>query len=91
MPIHKNFIAKSIAVVFLIAALAVVRKLENMLFYDPFLSFFHLNNANAVFPDFNTMQLLCSYAGRYLLNTIISLLILYVVFKSTSAFRRFFV
>jgi exosortase F-associated protein len=71
---------KIVQVVFLVGLLALVRAFENQLFYDPFLNYFKEENALA-YPEINSMKLYLNLLFRYFLNTIISLAILYVIFK----------
>lgn len=59
-----------------------VRILEGEIFYDPFLSYFHLANKNALFPDFETLKLVLNYTFRFLLNLIFSALIVHFIFKN---------
>jgi len=67
--------------VVLVGLLASVRIFESQLFYDPFLDFFRSEYTNLPLPDFNRMYLFGSLFFRYFLNTIISLAIIYVVFR----------
>lgn len=71
---------KLFQVVLLVIILAAIRGLENELFYDPFLSFFKSEN-NVNYPNYNGLHLFASLIFRYLLNSIISLAILYIVFS----------
>jgi exosortase F-associated protein len=71
----------------LIAALGMfglmsVRILEDQLFYDPFLSYFHEANKNAKFPDFLWGKLICNHLFRFLLNLIFSAIVVVFVFKN---------
>ncbi len=61
--------------------LVLIRMFENELFYDPLLSFFKLDYNNNPLPEFNSIKLLGNVALRFWLNSIISLLILWVAFK----------
>lgn len=65
----------------LIILLVCIRIFENQLFYDPFLTFFRSEFQNLPFPKSNHINLGCSLFFRYFLNTIISLSIIYVLFK----------
>ncbi|MDI1257220.1 MAG: exosortase F system-associated protein [Flavobacterium sp.] len=67
--------------VFLVALLAVIRNFEAALFYDPFLYFFRIEFATLPLPEFDTLQLFLSLLFRYALNTIVSLGIIYTVFR----------
>ncbi|WP_443134976.1 exosortase F system-associated membrane protein [Flavobacterium cerinum] len=64
-----------------ILLLALIRTFETELFYDPFLDFFKGTFQNAVLPSYDTGNLLGSLSLRYGLNTILSLIIIYLFFK----------
>ena len=68
-------------IVLLIALFAVIRMFENQLFYDPFLDFFKSEFQLMPLPTFDGFQLFLSLFLRYLLNSIVSLAIIYVAFK----------
>ena len=59
-----------------------IRMLEDQLFYDPFLQYFHEANKNASFPDYATSKLLVNYLFRFLLNLFFSTIIVYFIFKN---------
>ena len=61
--------------------LVLIRVYENDLFYDPFLYFFKLENSPDLLPIFNSIQLLGNIILRFSMNTVLSLAILWVVFK----------
>jgi len=75
---HKRATA---AVIFLVLLLALIRSFEDQLFYDPFLNFFKGDFFNSELPTLDHFKLFVGMSLRYLLNTIISLGILYVIFK----------
>jgi exosortase F-associated protein len=68
-------------IVLLIALFAVIRLFENQLFYDPFLDFFKSEFQLLRLPTFDGFRLFLSLFLRYLLNSIVSLAIIYVAFK----------
>lgn len=72
-----RFFLIAIALLFLI----LVRTFEHQLFYDPFLVFFKSNYQNQVLPDFKGLQLFFGLFFRYGLNTILSLFVVYLLFK----------
>ncbi|MFK5982361.1 MAG: exosortase F system-associated protein [Flavobacteriaceae bacterium] len=72
---------KIIILVLLASLLILVRMFENELFYDPLLSFFKSDYSNNPLPEMNSFKLLGNIAFRFLLNTIVSLGILWVVFR----------
>ncbi|UOX35626.1 exosortase F system-associated protein [Flavobacterium sediminilitoris] len=59
----------------------MIRTFERTLFYDPFLSFFKSEYHKKELPEFNTLKLFLNLLIRYTLNTILSLSILYLLFK----------
>lgn len=69
--------------IFLIGLLIVIRAFEDNLFYDPFLNYFKNNYTNLSLPIINPIKLFLSLGFRYYLNSIISLAILYLLFKDT--------
>ncbi|MDI5893541.1 exosortase F system-associated membrane protein [Flavobacterium algoritolerans] len=75
----------------LVVLLVVVRAFENQLFYDPFLDFFKKDFAKLRLPSFNSTQLFLGLLFRYTLNTVISLGIIYVIFKDVAMVKFAFV
>lgn len=73
--------AKIVWLFVLVALLAVVRIFENQLFYDPFLAFFKKDYANLPLPKYDIYKLFLSLFFRYVFNSLLSLGIIYVVFK----------
>ena len=67
--------------VFLILLLVLIRAFEDTLFYDPFLNYFKDEYAHLPFPQINIFKLFFSLGMRFYLNSMISLLLLYVIFK----------
>ncbi|WP_418262119.1 exosortase F system-associated membrane protein [Flavobacterium faecale] len=61
--------------------LVLVRVFESDLFYDPFLSYFEGDFINAPLPDYNAFYLFLGLLFRYSLNTIISLGLIFVLFR----------
>lgn len=81
---HKIRIAFAIAFIIL---LALIRAYEDSLFYDPFLNYFKADYYNLPFPETDNFQLFFGLLFRYLLNTILSLAIIYVLFKDIDAIK----
>lgn len=65
-------------------ALAFIRFIEETLFYDPFLKYFKNDYLNLPFPDFNGIGLFFSLLFRYVLNTSLSIAVIYFLFKDVS-------
>lgn len=66
---------------FLIALLIAIRAYEDTLFYDPFLNYFKDNYTNLSYPVVNPIKLFLSLGFRYYLNSMISLALLYLIFR----------
>ncbi|MES2577659.1 MAG: exosortase F system-associated protein [Bacteroidota bacterium] len=75
----------------LVVLLVLVRTFENQLFYDPFLVFFKKDFAKLRLPSFDSTQLFLGLLFRYTLNTVISLGIIYVIFKDVAMVKFAFV
>lgn len=73
-----------VAVVVLVFALILVRAFESKLFYDPFLDFFHGEIQNKPLPKYDGFKLFVGLFFRYLINSIITVSIVYLLFKETS-------
>ena len=68
---------------FLIMLLVLIRAYEKTLFYDPLLNYFSTENAHLALPKINIFKLFFSLGMRFYLNSVISLFLLYVIFKDT--------
>ncbi len=64
----------------LVGFLVLIRFFEHSLFYDPLIEFYQSDYLNNKVPHFITWKLLANVFLRFLLNTVISLAILYVAF-----------
>src|SRR5690554_3709526 len=60
----------------------LIRMYENSWFYDPFLVYFKGSYQNTSFPAFESFRLFFNLFLRYFLNTLLSLGIIYVMFKN---------
>jgi len=69
-------------IICLFMVLILVRAFENQLFYDPFIAYFKNDYLYDPIPVFSGSKLLLNLGFRYGLNTIISLLIIYVAFRN---------
>jgi len=76
-----NRFTKIILLLFLTFLLLLIRHFEDLLFYDPLLSFFKHEYSSCTIPELNSIKLFANVALRYLMNTMISLAILWVLFK----------
>ncbi|WP_284651467.1 exosortase F system-associated membrane protein [Flavobacterium terrisoli] len=66
---------------FLTLLLVLIRVFEDQLFYDPFLAYFKTEYAHSKLPQFNVFKLFFSLGFRFYINSVISLFLLYVIFK----------
>lgn len=73
---------KIIFIVPFVLGLILVRMYENTWFYDPFLAYFKGSYKENPFPDFNGIQLFFNLGFRYVLNTVLSLGIIFILFKN---------
>jgi exosortase F-associated protein len=76
----KNYVIVGV----LILALIVVRAFESKLFYDPFLEFFHGESQNKPLPEYDGFKLFLGLFFRYLINSAITVSIIYLLFRETS-------
>ena len=65
-----------------VCGLVGVRMLEDQIFYDPFLRYFHLANKNIALPDFEWGKLILSHVFRFALNLFFSCVIIHFLFKN---------
>lgn len=72
---------KIFAVAILCILLVLVRAYEEVLFYDPLLEYFKNDYKNLPLPQMDFFQLQLGVIFRFVLNTIISLAILWMVFR----------
>lgn len=70
----------------LLFLLISIRAFESVLFYDPFIAFFKSEYQNKALPDFNNYKLLLSLSFRFLLNSIFSLGIIFLLFQQRKLF-----
>ncbi|WP_151893320.1 exosortase F system-associated membrane protein [Patiriisocius marinistellae] len=75
------------SIVVLAFLLICIRTFENNLFYDPLLLFFKTDHTTQSLPQIHTIKLIVFTVFRFLMNTVISLAILWVVFKKVSVVK----
>ncbi len=78
---------KFILLFILFALLAMIRYFENELFYDPYLSFFENDYLYLDNPRREVFKLTVFTTLRYVLNSVISLGILFVIFKDRNIIK----
>lgn len=77
----KNNSGRATLAIVIIILLAMVRLFESEIFYDPLLQYFRGSYQQESVPEMNFQLLFLNIAFRYLLNTILSLALLYVIFN----------
>ena len=82
-----NSLPKIIAVVVLAGLLVLIRVFENELFYDPYLLFFQDDYLRMDYPKREVFKLTLFTTLRYVLNSLISLGIIYVIFRDKSMIK----
>ena len=75
-------ITKTIIVFFLVGILVLIRGFEEVLFYDPLIPFFKSVQSYDSLPQFETLKLLVNVVMRFLLNSAVSLGVLWVLFQN---------
>lgn len=68
---------------FLVGLLILIRTFEETIFYDPLLKYFKYESTTMKLPIINPIKLFVSMGFRYYLNSLISMGILYLIFKDT--------
>lgn len=80
MPKNKLFLRIFIGLI-LIFGLILIRGYEDAIFYDPLKVFFKgFNYPSQTLPELNNWLLFLNYAGRFLMNTILSLGLIFLFF-----------
>lgn len=74
-------------VLLLVTLLALLRLYEKQLFYDPFLEFFKGEFQNAPLPNYKAAPLFFGIFCRYLLNSGVSLAIIFVIYKDAQLLK----
>tara|TARA_R110002050_G_scaffold184989_3_gene318776 strand:- start:6393 stop:6821 length:429 start_codon:yes stop_codon:yes gene_type:complete len=82
-----NKSVKYILLFMLFGLLVLIRFYENELFYDPYLTFFQNDYLYIDSPRREVLKVTAFTALRYILNTLVSLSILYVFFKDKSIIK----
>ena len=74
---------KIVTVIILAMLLISVRAFENVIFYDPFLAYFKNEFMQQPLPQLDKIKLFISLGFRYYINSILSIAMLYVIFKDS--------
>ena len=78
---------KYIILLLLFSLLVCVRAFEKELFYDPLIEYFQNNYLYSKIPEINTWSLVVDMLFRYTINTLISLAIIYLIFKNEKGIK----
>ena len=68
---------KILILIVLVSFLAMIRIFEKSIFYDPLLNYFKSDYTNFPLPSLDNFKLFSGLFFRYLLNTIVSIAIIY--------------
>ncbi|MCL9804690.1 exosortase F system-associated protein [Flavobacterium amniphilum] len=68
-------------VLFLVGLLVAIRAFEEQLFYDPFTAYFQSDFSQSLYPDCSKLLLFGHWILRYMLNSVVTVSLVYVVFK----------
>jgi len=82
-----NYKVRIALAMLLIIMLVLVRAFEDSLFYDPFLNYFKSDYNNLPLPEINNFYLFFGLLFRYFLNSVLSLAIIYVLFKDLQGLK----
>jgi exosortase F-associated protein len=72
---------------FIVFCFVLIRSFENQLFYDPLLVYFDSDFKSQPFPEVDVFKLFFGLLLRYFLNSVLSLLLIYVLFKDVEIFK----
>jgi len=73
--------------IILFFVLILIRAFASTLFYDPFIAYFKNDYLHKSLPQINTFKFLINIFYRYLLNSILSLFIIYLIFLNRQLLR----
>jgi exosortase F-associated protein len=73
--------SKILITIFIVMCFGLIRTFERQLFYDPFLDYFESDFKSLPFPQVDGCKLFCGLFFRYFLNTILSLILIYALFR----------
>ncbi len=71
----------------LFGLLVLIRAFETTLFYDPFIAYFKGSFLETAFPDYDFWKLILNHVFRYILNSSISLWIIYLLFPKKAILK----
>ena len=74
-------------IVVILLSLVAIRMYEDVIFYDPFLDYFKANYTSLPLPNYNPVKLFFSLGFRFYLNSMLSLGLLYLLFKDSKIIK----
>lgn len=83
----KEYKLKILVTILVVFCFGVIRAFEDQLFYDPFLDYFKENVKNLPFPEVNQFKLFLGLFLRYILNTVLSLVLIYALFPDVEILK----
>lgn len=78
---------KIIITILVVICFGIIRAFENQFFYDPFLVYFDSEFKNLPFPDADHLKLFIGLLFRYFLNSVLSLILIYSLFKDVEMIK----
>jgi len=78
---------KIIIAIFIVLCFVLIRSFENQLFYDPLLVYFDSDFKSLPFPEIDFLKLFFGLLFRYFLNSALSLLLIYILFKDMEVLK----
>lgn len=78
---NKNLFLTFSGVFICVLFFALIRFFQNQLFYDPFIIFFKTDYKNTSLPDYESLKLFFSYSLRFLFNSLISIVLIFIIFR----------
>ena len=87
MLLSKANITKGLLASCIILLFALIRLFESEWFYDPFINYFKGEFIQKLYPEINVLHLSLHLTLRYFLNALLTLAMIYVLFRSKSMLK----
>lgn len=85
--LSRNVFIKIVQLSVLIVLLGLIRMFESQLFYDPFIAYYKNEFIALPYPEVHDVKLILNLCFRYLLNSVITLGVIYVLFNNKSMIK----
>lgn len=82
-----NKLVKWGLILVMVLLLVLIRAYQGTLFYDPLLEFFKTTHSTASLPDLEVGKLMLNTGLRFVLNTFISLMVLWLLFRENDIIK----